>query len=68
MLLLLGQQLQIFMDDDKVLESYNDNILGVAAVVVAVGLDLGLESLASTLHRPVKHSTCRMELELTRAS
>ena len=56
------------MDDDNLLESYSENILGVAAVVDAAGLDLGLESLASTLHRPVKHSTCRMELELTRAS
>ena len=64
---MLRQQLQIFMDDDPVLHS--DNILGVAAAVVeAVGLDLGLESLATTLHRSVKHSTCRMELELSRAS
>ena len=62
----MRQQLQIFMDDDPVLHS--DNILGVAAVVDAVGLDLGLESLATTLHRSVKHSTCRMELKLTRAS
>ena len=56
----------MFMDDDQIMHS--DNILGVAAVVDAAGLDLGLESLATTLHRSVKHSTCRMELELTRGS
>ena len=35
-------------------------VVVVGAAVDAVGLDLGLESLASTLHRSVKHSTCRM--------